>query len=755
MLVTALAAPPAAAQLPTGGFDGDPATTTRVLTADPADAAVELSQARFPAAGTAEHVVLGRDDAFADSLAGTPLSATGPLLFTATAALTPATAEEVRRVLPAGGLVYLLGGTVAISQAVEDQLTGNGFEVLRLSGPDRVSTSVAIATEVRRLNPGGTTVALARGFGPPDNPTAAWADSATAGAWAAAEQVPVLITASDVLSDPVATFLADDPPAETILLGGEAALSTAVAAAVPNPRRIAGSDRAATAVAIATDLVGFAASGPRRVVVFNAFDELGWTRGLAAAGLAATAGAPLLAVNGDTVPPATEDLLFVSGQVPEIDMLAVGPAGEVGDAALARLDALDAGGGTPGGPPPPPPTGPLSAGPPVQVSVAADGTPANDNAHTASISGDGLAVAFTSGATNLDPAESDPDGDVFLQRQGRTTVLTPDVNQNAQTFHQSVSADGTRVLFLGDSRVINGMVQDGQAAGLFLADLSAGTTTRIDVPAMPFEDLRGSAALAGDGRHVALVSARPLTDDDGADDADLFLADTDAGTLIRLPVPETGHPGGISEVAIDGDGSHIAFTSFVGLVAEDTNGEQDIYLHVVATGQTVLVSHTPSGMAGERQSGDGGTVFTDKAASMDISDDGSTIAFFSFANDLVAGDEGDRDLFLYDVASGTVTKPITRVDEGFTQTFGDVESVALDATGSLVAFTCDGCTNIAEGQTSSGGEAAFVHDIGNARTIELTVPDPRPRDIDLSADGSAVVYESNDQIFRTPLSRSG
>ncbi|HWB71842.1 MAG TPA: cell wall-binding repeat-containing protein, partial [Egibacteraceae bacterium] len=136
-----------------GGFDGDPASTERIDHADPTAAAVAISRARF-ADGQADHVVLSRDDTFPDSLAGAPLTAGGPLLLTATATLSDATAAELDRVLPDGGVVYLLGGVAAIGQGVQDTLAARGYDVRRLAGPSRVETAVAVADQVRALNPG-------------------------------------------------------------------------------------------------------------------------------------------------------------------------------------------------------------------------------------------------------------------------------------------------------------------------------------------------------------------------------------------------------------------------------------------------------------------------------------------------------------------------------------------------------------------------------------------------------------------------
>ena len=90
---------------------------------DPVVTAIAISRERFPAAtrqaeGQADHVVLSRDDAFADSLAASVLTAGGPLLFTASGSLDERTETEIGRVLAPSGTVVLLGGTAALSRTV-------------------------------------------------------------------------------------------------------------------------------------------------------------------------------------------------------------------------------------------------------------------------------------------------------------------------------------------------------------------------------------------------------------------------------------------------------------------------------------------------------------------------------------------------------------------------------------------------------------------------------------------------------------
>ena len=327
---------------PTVGFDGDPATTERLNEAHPTFAAVDISRLRFGTAGAggrqAAHVVVSRDDTFADSVAGSGLAGEGPLLFTATAQLPTVTESEITRVLAPGGRVYLLGGTAAISAAVEDRLRSLGFAPQRLDGATRVETGVAVA-DVVRSKYFGVDVLLARAYGPTGNDTAAWADSIAGGALAAARRVPILVTQTGALDGPVAEWLARDRPAGTTLLGGEAALSVAVAARVPNPRRVSGAERTATAAAVATQLWGASTTGVRKFVVSNGASPSGWAFGFAAAGVASDALAPVLLVTTE-VTDATVGLTRTCG-APQVDLLVVGDGTVVPAPLREQLDAAD------------------------------------------------------------------------------------------------------------------------------------------------------------------------------------------------------------------------------------------------------------------------------------------------------------------------------------------------------------------------------------------------------------------------------
>jgi hypothetical protein len=259
------------------------APVTRLAGTDRIATAVTVSQNSFPT-GNAGAVVLARADDYPDALVGGPLAAAknAPLLLTEGSTLPAATATEVKRVLPAGGTVYVLGGTSAIPTSVTSQLTSIGYTITRYSGADRYATAVAVATALGSP----TTVLLATGTNFPD--------ALAAGPAAAHVHAAILLTDGSTVPAETATYLAGAHLAYAI--GGPAA------AAVPSATAILGSDRYATAAAVATKF--FPSSAVVGVATGTGFPDA-----LAGGAQLALMGGPLLLSSVASVPTATVNYL--------------------------------------------------------------------------------------------------------------------------------------------------------------------------------------------------------------------------------------------------------------------------------------------------------------------------------------------------------------------------------------------------------------------------------------------------------------
>lgn len=186
-------------------------------------------------------VVLARSDDFADALAGVPLAVANnaPILLTPSDRLDDRVRSALTQRLDRGRRVFLLGGPSALSPAIADQLTADGYEVVRLFGADRFETSVVIARD---------------GLSSPDvavvTTGSTFADALSAGAAAAVAGGSVLLTNGSSMPASVRSYLDTVAPSQRWAVGGPAA------AAAPEAQPIVGNDRYDTAALVATTFFG-------------------------------------------------------------------------------------------------------------------------------------------------------------------------------------------------------------------------------------------------------------------------------------------------------------------------------------------------------------------------------------------------------------------------------------------------------------------------------------------------------------------
>ena len=210
--------------------------------------------------------------------------------------------------------VVILGGSHVVTTDVEGTLVDAGYDVSRIAGDDVYATAVAVAERVGPSAAGepgpyleqGRTALVATGE--------VFADALAAGPLAYRGQHPLLLTPPSRLDDGAAQFLADSGTQHVIILGGSAAVGTSVERSIADlgitVDRLSGRDRYATAVRVATELLG--PDSPHRC--FDGADV-----GLAFGGRAADAlvsgpllgewCAPLLLVEQNALPGVVEHFL--------------------------------------------------------------------------------------------------------------------------------------------------------------------------------------------------------------------------------------------------------------------------------------------------------------------------------------------------------------------------------------------------------------------------------------------------------------
>lgn len=284
----------------------------------------------------------------------------------------------------------------------------------------------------------------------------------------------------------------------------------------------------------------------------------------------------------------------------------------------------------------------------VRVSVGTGGRQANAGSSSADLSADGRHVAFETAATNLGGRVRPDSLNVYVRdvRAGVTRLATVGLGgrpANQPSFFPSLSGDGRYVAFQSAaSNLVRGDTNGME--DVFVRDLRTGRTERVSLVA---------------GRQVAGPSSQPQISDDGRvvlfmadvnrdDHGALYVRDRAKGTtrLVAAQVPGSTHHVTLTAWSLSGNGRYVTFGTEAPLVGSDTNFEYDVYRYDLRTGRTELVS---LGAGGQQ-----GNAYSDVSA---LSRDGRWVAFASAASNLVAGDtNGAVDTFLRDMRTGTTRR---------------------------------------------------------------------------------------------------
>ncbi|WP_285687338.1 hypothetical protein [Actinoplanes sp. NBRC 103695] len=314
-----------------------------------------------------------------------------------------------------------------------------------------------------------------------------------------------------------------------------------------------------------------------------------------------------------------------------------------------------------------------------------------------SMSPDGRYVSFTSDATNLVPGDTNGayDGFVHDRRTGRTsrvTLTNGDAQADARSYTPVISTDARFVAFVSDATdVVRG--DTNGIADIFLRDRQAGTTVRVS--GANADAPSDAPAVSDDGRYVTFTSEAALVPGDTNGIADVFIRDLRTGSLRRVNVSTTGAQANALTVSptMSADGRFVAFSSEAALVPGDTNGVADVFLRDVRAGTTVRAS----------LAGDGGQTAGGSSYGPMMSPDGRHVVFSSDATNLVAGDtNGVADVFLRDLRAGTTVRASLAAD-GAQGNDGSYSGV-VTGNGRYVAFA-SAATNLVAGDTNAVTDA--------------------------------------------------
>lgn len=354
-----------------------------------------------------------------------------------------------------------------------------------------------------------------------------------------------------------------------------------------------------------------------------------------------------------------------------------------------------------------------------RVSVTSRGRQANSSSSGPDLSGDGRLVSFSSSATNLVPGDTNGRTDIFVHDRvtGDTTRVSVAADgtqgDNTSLGTAAISGDGGFVAFASDAA--NLVSQPAPGRHIYVKNLLTGAIERVSVdsagnPAVGF--VAASPSLSGDGRLVAFASgASNLVPGDTNASTDIFVHDRVTGTTVRASLDSAGSEADGSSFRPDlsDDGRVVTFDSEASnLVAGDTNGFSDVFVHDLQTGATERVSVDSAGGEANGQSVGpgirGGSAFGAR-----ISGDGRLVAFDSIATNLVPGDTNTcqpffpnpgecPDVFVHDRLTGATVR--VSVDSAGTQADGASTDPDISTDGSTTAFF-SAATNLVAGDTNT------------------------------------------------------
>ena len=334
------------------------------------------------------------------------------------------------------------------------------------------------------------------------------------------------------------------------------------------------------------------------------------------------------------------------------------------------------------------------------ISVNADNPKAagNSDDFITALSADARFVAFASFANTLVANDSDGMENIFvrdlLTGQNERLVVGGD--------DFAMSANGRYIAF-------------GAGGGIFEYDRQLHTEERVDVSSTGevANKLSLEPAINANGRYVAFISeATNLVPNSSPLYSGVFVHDRQTGITTRVSVSSSGVQGnGLSftRPSLSADGRYVAFGSDApNLVANDTNGTApDVFVRDRQLGQTELVSVNSAGVQGNGPSN-----------SAVISADGSHVAFWSNATNLVANDTNfSPDIFVHDRGTGQTERASVASDG--TEANGGSEKPAISADGRYVVFY-SGASNLVTGD-SNGLLDIFWHDMQTGKTERASV----------------------------------
>jgi Tol biopolymer transport system component len=297
----------------------------------------------------------------------------------------------------------------------------------------------------------------------------------------------------------------------------------------------------------------------------------------------------------------------------------------------------------------------------------------------------------------------------------RVSVSATGEQANGDSNGTSTSGTGRWVVFASDaSNLVPG--DTNGASDIFLRDLRTNTISLVSRSSTGKQGNLASSSpvISADGGWVAFSSyANNLVPGDTNGQPDIFVRNLITGETTVVSLSNSGGLGNNRSLfpSISGDGSRVAFESFASnLVTGDTNGVADVFLRDLSTDKTELISQSSSERQGFARSGDAS-----------ISANGQAVAFDSQSGNFVPNDVNrEPDVFVRNLLTGrTVLASVN--SSGGQATGGSSFGPSLSPGGRRVVFQSDASNLVASDTTGTESEDVFLHDLRDGTTQLVSV----------------------------------
>jgi Tol biopolymer transport system component len=292
------------------------------------------------------------------------------------------------------------------------------------------------------------------------------------------------------------------------------------------------------------------------------------------------------------------------------------------------------------------------------ISTSPLGAAAPGTSSDPSISADGSTVAFVSTAGDLAAGASKtqsnvyvrlPDGSVELVSGGVAGAVA-----NGAASQPAISSNGLAVAFTSTaSNLVSGLQTVGPQ--VFVRNLVTRVTTLVSVArnGTSGNGWAGDASINATGRYVSFDSAASdLQQSPSNHIANVYVRDLASGRTQIVSVTSGGTPQNQAQPApfhqissISANGRYVVFDSEgSNLVLNDVNRSSDVFLRDTYRHTTILISENNAGYEGNNDS-----------FAPTISADGTKVAFESFASNLAPGGGPQENVFERDLTLGTTS----------------------------------------------------------------------------------------------------